>query len=110
MRTLKVLLGRLRYKLTNQTDRVTEIRSGDRQVYKASDYLPEPRQIAYLSLIGARLNGSIQRSRNGLTIIHPEFEEHTQHIMELADQYAIRGTDHIDPEEVMKVPLILHVE
>ena len=30
--------------------------------------------------------------------------------MSLDDQYAIGGTDHFDPEEVMKVPKILHVE
>jgi hypothetical protein len=30
--------------------------------------------------------------------------------MTLADQYAFGGTDHFDPEEVMKVLQILHVE
>ena len=30
--------------------------------------------------------------------------------MVLADQYAFGGKDHFDPEEVMKVPQILHVE
>ena len=39
-----------------------------------------------------------------LTVCHPELEEHTQHIMSLADQYAFGGADHFDPEEVMKVP------
>ena len=41
---------------------------------------------------------------------HPEFEEHIQHVMTLADQYAFGGRDHFDPEEVMKVPQILHVK
>ena len=41
---------------------------------------------------------------------HPELEELTQHVVSLADQYAFGGTDHFDPEEVMKVPQILHVE
>jgi hypothetical protein len=56
------------------------------------------------------LDGSVQRRRDGLTIGHPELEEHTQRIMALVDQYAFGGTDHFDPEEVMKVPQILHVE
>ena len=30
--------------------------------------------------------------------------------MALADQYAFGGTDHFDPEEVMKVSKILHFE
>jgi hypothetical protein len=55
-------------------------------------------------------DGSVQRCRDGLTIGHPELEEHTQHIMALANQYAFGGTDHFDPKEVMKVPQILHVE
>ena len=50
------------------------------------------------------------RSRDGLTGGHPEFEEHIQHVMTLADHYAFGGTDHFDPEEVMKVPQILHVK
>ena len=53
--------------------------------------------------VGTKLDGSVQRSRDGLTVGHPEFEEHTQHIMALADQDAFGGTDHFDPEEVMKV-------
>ena len=60
--------------------------------------------------IKTKLHGSVQKSRDGLTVGHPEFEEHTQHIMSLADQYAFGGTNHFDPEEVMKVPKILHVE
>ena len=72
----------------------------------------EPLRIAYLAGIGTKLDGSVQRSRDRLTVGHPEFEEHTQHVMSfnLADQYAFGGTDHFDPEEVMKVPQILHVE
>ena len=30
--------------------------------------------------------------------------------MLLADHYAFGGTDHFDPEKVMKIPQILHVE
>ena len=63
-----------------------------------------------LPTIGTKLHGSVQRSRDGLTVGHPEFEEHTQHVVSLADQYAFGGTDHFDPEEVMKVPQILHVK
>ena len=105
-----MLLGWLHHELTNQADQVTKVRPGDGQVYEASDYLSEPRRVAYLSGVRAKLEGSIQRSRDRLTVCHPEFEEHIQYVMLLADQYAFRGTDHIDPEEVMKVPLILHVE
>ena len=35
---LKVLLGWPHHELTNPTDRVTEVRPGDGQVYEASDY------------------------------------------------------------------------
>ena len=88
LRTLKVLLDRSHHEITDHPDRVIEIGSGDCQVYEASDNLSEPRRVAYLSGIGAKLDGSIQRSRDKLTIGLPEFEEHTQHIMALADQYA----------------------
>ena len=96
--------SRQRHELTNHLDRVTEIGSGDCQVYKAYDNLSEPPRIR------AKLNGSIQRGRDGLTIGHSEFEEHTQHVMLLVDQYAFGGMNHFDPEELMKVPQILHVE
>ena len=96
---MKVLLGRSCHELTDHPDRVTEGGSGDCQVYKVSDNLSEPLRVAYLSGIGAKLDGSIQRSRDGLIVGHPEFEEHTQHVMSLADQYAFGGTDHFDPED-----------
>ena len=105
-----MLLGGSCHELTDHLDRITKIGSGDFQVYEASDNLSEPRRVAYLSGIGVKLDGSIQRSRDGLTVGHPEFKEHPQHIMTLADQYAFGGTNHFDPEEVMKVPQILHVE
>ena len=92
-----MLLGRSRYELTDHPDRVTKIRLGDCQVYEASDNLAEPRRVAYLSGVEAKLDGSIQRSRDRLTVRHPEFEKHTQDIMVLADQYAFGGTDHFDP-------------
>ena len=110
LRTLKVCLGRSLHELTNHPDQVTNVGSGDGQVYEAYENLSEPRRVGYFFGIGAKLNGSIQRSRDGLTIVHPEFEEHTQHIVSLADQYVFGGTDHFDPQEVMKVPQILHVK
>ena len=67
------------------------------------DYVSEPRQVAYLSGVRAKLYGSIQRSRDRLTVCHTR-------VMSLADQYAFADADHFDPEEVMKVPKILHVE
>ena len=45
--------------LTNHPDLVTEVGPGDGQVYEASDN-PEPRRVAYLSGVGAKLNDSIQ--------------------------------------------------
>ena len=71
---MKVLLGWSRHELTDHPDRVTEVGLGDCQVYNASDNLAEPRRVAYLSGIWAKLDGSIQRSRDGLTIGHPEFK------------------------------------
>ena len=63
--------------MTNHPDRITEVGSGDCQVYEASDNLAEPLRVAYLAGIGTKLQGSVQRSRDGLTVGHPEFEEHT---------------------------------
>ena len=54
--------------LTYQSTRCAEVGLGDGQVYKASDNLSEPRQVTYLSGIGTKLDGSIQRSRDGLTV------------------------------------------
>ena len=105
-----MLLGRSRHELTDHPDRVIEIGSGDSQVYEAFHNLSEPRRVTHLSRIGVKLDGSIQRIRDGLTVGPSEFEEHTQHVMALADQYAFGGTDHFEPEELMKVPQILHFE
>ena len=77
---LKVFGIGLRHKLTNQAGRITEVRSGDGQVHKASDYLSEPLRVA-------------SHSRHGFALYHTELEEHTQHIVPLVDQYAFR-----DPE------------
>ena len=104
LRTLKVVLGRSLHELTDHPDRITEVGSGDGQVDEASDNSSEPGRVAHLFGVGTKLHGSIQRSRDGLTVGHPELEEHTQHIMALADQYAFGGMDHFDAEEVMKVP------
>ena len=101
-----MLLGWACHELTNQADGVTEVWPGDGQVYEASDYLSEPFRVADLSGVGAKLHGSVQRSRDGLTIYHPDLEEHTQHVMSLVDQYAFGGADHFDLEKVKKV---LHV-
>ena len=59
MCALKVLLGWSHHELINHTDRVNEVRSGDGQVYEASDYLSEPRGVTNLSGVGAKLDGSI---------------------------------------------------
>ena len=83
LRTLKVLLGWSRHELTDHSDRITEGWSCDGQVDEASDNLSEPGRVAYLSGVGTKLHSSVQRSRDGLTIGHPEFEEHTQHVMAL---------------------------
>ena len=105
-----MLLGGSRHELTDHPDRITEVGSGDGQVYEDSDNLSEPRWVTHLPGVGMKLHGFVQRSRDGLTVGHPEFEEHTHHLMSLADQYAFGGADHFDPEEVMKVPQIVHVE
>ena len=99
-----MLLGGSCHELTNHPNRVTEVGSGDSQVYEASNYLSEPCKVAYLSGFGTNLDDSIQRSLDDLTVCHPKLEEHTQHVMPLADQYAFGGADHFDPDEVMKVP------
>jgi hypothetical protein len=94
-----VLLGRSRHVLTDHSDRITEIGSCDGQVYKASDDSSEPCRVADSPGIGAMFYGSVQRRRDGLTVSHPELEEHIQRIMLLADQYAFRSTDHFDPRK-----------
>ena len=40
-------------------------------------------------------NGSVQKSRDGLTVGHPEFEEHTQHITALDGKYAFGDEEHV---------------
>ena len=62
LRTLKVLLGGSRHELTDHPDHVTEIGSCDCQLYEASNNFSEPRRVAYLPEIGAKLDNSIQRS------------------------------------------------
>ena len=47
---------------------------------------------------------TIKRSGDGFALHHTELEEHTQHVMLLADQHAFTGADHFDLEKVMKVP------
>ena len=94
-----MFVGWSRHELAYHSDRITEVEPGDGQVYEASENLSEPRRVAYLSDIGTKLDGSVQRGRDGLTIGHPEFEDHTQHIMALADQYALGGTDQFDHVE-----------
>ena len=59
LRTLKVLLGRSRHELTDHPDRITEVGSGDGQVYEPSDNLSEPRRVAYLPGVGTKLHGSV---------------------------------------------------
>ena len=49
LHALKVLRGRLRHELTNQDDRIAQVRQGDSQVYEASDYLSELCRVALRS-------------------------------------------------------------
>mgnify|MGYP007117652608 CR=1 FL=1 len=89
MRELKVLKGRMCHKLIDKFDQITEVHSGDGQIGKASDYLSEPFRVACHSGLGAKLHILVQRSQDGFAFCHTEFEEHTQHIMLLTDQYAL---------------------
>ena len=66
--------------------RIAEVGSSDGQVYEAPDDLSEPRWVAHLTGVGTKLHGSVQRSRDGLTAGHPEFEEHIQHVMTLCEE------------------------
>ena len=63
-----MLLGRSRHEVTDHPDWITEVGLSDCQVYDASDNFSEPRRVAYLSGIGTKLHGSVQRSRDGLTV------------------------------------------
>ena len=65
--------------------------------YKTSDLMSKPFWVACFSGVGAKLHGSVQRSRDVFALCHTELEEHTQHVMSLADQYAFGGADHLDP-------------
>ena len=51
-----------------------------------------------------------KRNHEGFATCHAKIEEHIQHSVSLEDQYAFMGADHFDPEEVMKVVEILHLE
>ena len=57
-----MLHGWLRHELTNHTERVSEVRPGDGQVYEAFDYLSEPFRVASLSGVGAKLHVFVQMS------------------------------------------------
>ena len=94
---MKVLHVWPRRELTNQSDRIVEVRPGDIQLYKSSDYV---------SVYKFRSRGV----ETGLHSIVPNLKSITQDIMSLVDQYAFQGVGHFDLEEVMKVPQILHVE
>ena len=59
LHALKVLLGWPHHELTNQADRIAEVRSSDSQVYEASYYLSEPFLVADLSGLGAKLYSSV---------------------------------------------------
>ena len=110
MHALKVLHSQMHHKLTDQFDRIAEVRPGDGQVYKASDYLSKPCRVACHFGVGEKFHIPMQRSRDGLAFRHIEFEETTRHIMALTDQYAFWGADHFHPKEIMKVTEILHFE
>ena len=62
LRTLKMLHGWMHHELTNPADRIAEAWPSDGQVYKASDYLSKPFQVACHSKVGAKLHIPIQRS------------------------------------------------
>ena len=97
-----------RHELTNQSDQITEVWSDDGQIDKASDDLSEPFRVACCSGVKAKLHIPVQRSPDRFSFRNTKFEEYTQHIMRLIDQYAFRVADLFDPEEVMKVTEILH--
>ena len=58
----------------------------------------------------AKLEVFVKSSRDGFAICHARFEEHIQHIMPLANQYAFGSSNHFDTKEVMKVSQILHLK
>ena len=70
-----MLLGGSRHEQTNHPDPKTKDGSGDCQVYETSNNLSEPRRVAYLSGIRAKLDGSVQRSRDGLTVGQPQLTQ-----------------------------------
>ena len=78
--------------------------------YKTSDLMSKPFWVACFSGVGAKLHGSVQRSRDGFALCHTELEEHSQNIVSLVYQYDFMDADHSDPKEVMKAPQVFHVE
>ena len=88
----------------------TEVRMSDGQIYKVSDNLSELCCITSRPRSEAKLEIPLRRSGDGFTIHHTKLEEHIQHIMVLADQYAFGGSDHFDPEEETKVSQIIHLK
>ena len=109
LRALKVLHGWSRHELTNHSECIVEVWLGNGQVYKAFNYLLEPFQVASLSGVGAK-HISVQRSGDGFAFRHSELEEHTKHVMSLAYECAFEVANHLDPQDIMKVPQVLHVE
>ena len=62
LHALKVFHGWMCHELTNQDNRIVEVRSGDDQVYMVSDYLSEPFWVPCRSRVEAKLHIPIQRS------------------------------------------------
>ena len=56
----------------------------------------------------SKLQVLIERSGDGLIILHYEFVQHIEDIMSLSEKYGIGGVDHFHLEEVMKVLQTLH--
>ena len=110
MRALKVLHGQLLYKLTDHSDRIAKAGSGDCLVYKASNNLSEPFLIASRSGVGTNLEIPAKGCEHWSVVGHAELVQHIQHVMSLEQQYVVRGMDHVDPLEVMKVPQVLQFE
>ena len=105
-----MLHGRLLHELADHSDWIADVGSGDGQIDKASDNLSELFLIAGRVGIGTKLLVPVQGCGDRSTCCHAELVQHIQHIMALRKQYAVGGSDHLDPKKIMKVPWVLHLK
>ena len=89
LRAVMVFYCQLWHKLTNQANRIVEVRSGDSKIDRASDNLSGPCGVARHFGFGAKLLISVRRICDEFAIHHSKLQEHTENIVSFTDEYTL---------------------